>query len=162
MRFFYDSEFIEDGTTIDLISLGVVADDGREFYAVSTEFDPGRAGEWVRTNVLPKLPSPASKAWRSRQAIRDDLLAFLTETGDDIELWAWVSAYDHVVLCQLWGPMTALPRVIPRFTHELRQHWEDAGRPKLPQAPADAHDALADARHNWQRWQAIEASRHLR
>ncbi|MEP9391285.1 MULTISPECIES: polyadenylate-specific 3'-exoribonuclease AS [Gordonia] len=159
MRFFYDSEFIEDGTTIELISMGVVAEDGREFYAVSTEFDPARAGGWVRANVLPKLPSPSASVWRSRRQIRDELFAFLTETGDDIELWAWVGAYDHVALCQLWGPMTALPRQIPRYTRELRQHWDAAGRPALPSAPADAHDALADARHNFRKWQAIERSR---
>ena len=44
MRFFYDCEFIEDGTTIELVSLGMVAEDGRELYVVSTEFDPERAG----------------------------------------------------------------------------------------------------------------------
>jgi len=79
VRFFYDCEFIEDGTTIDLVSIGVVGEDGREFYAVSTEFDAGRAGAWVRANVLPKLPSPADPAWRSRERLRGDLLAFLTE-----------------------------------------------------------------------------------
>lgn len=52
MRYFYDTEFIEDGHTIELISIGVVAEDGREYYAVSTEFDPERAGSWVRTHVL--------------------------------------------------------------------------------------------------------------
>ena len=51
-RYFYDCEFIEDGRTIELISIGVVAEDGREFYAVSTEFDPGRANPWVRRHVL--------------------------------------------------------------------------------------------------------------
>lgn len=156
MRFFYDSEFIEDGRTIDLISIGVVAEDGREYYAVSTEFDPGRAGSWVRANVLPKLPSPSSPLWKSRSQIRDGLLEFLTETGNDIELWAWVGAYDHVVLCQLWGPMTELPRAVPRFTRELKQHWEASGRPPLPPAPDDAHDALSDARHNLRKWEAIE------
>ena len=50
----------------------------------------------------------------------------------EVELWAWIAAYDHVALCQLWGPMTALPRALPRFTRELRQRWEDAGRPPLP------------------------------
>ncbi|NMO03343.1 polyadenylate-specific 3'-exoribonuclease AS [Gordonia sp. TBRC 11910] len=160
MRFFYDSEFIEDGHTIELVSLGVVAEDGREFYAVSAEFDESRAGDWVRAHVLPKLPSPSSKAWKSRRAIRDELLEFLTADGSDVELWAWVAAYDHVVLCQLWGPMTALPREIPRFTRELRQHWDDAGRPQLPAAPQDAHDALADARHNLRKWKAIEVARN--
>ncbi|GEE03358.1 3'-5' exoribonuclease [Gordonia spumicola] len=159
VRYFYDTEFIEDGTTIDLVSIGVVAEDGREFYAVSTEFDPGRAGRWVRTNVLDKLPSPSNKAWRSRRAIRDDVYEFLTAGDGPVELWAWVAAYDHVVLCQLWGPMTELPRDLPRFTRELKQHWEDAGSPELPPLPRDAHDALADARHNLNKWLSIEAAR---
>ncbi len=58
-RFFYDTEFIEDGTTIDLVSIGVVDETGREFYAVSTQFDPGKAIPWVRRNVLDQLPPPA-------------------------------------------------------------------------------------------------------
>jgi 3' exoribonuclease, RNase T-like len=159
VRYFYDCEFIEDGRTIELVSIGVVAEDGREFYAVSTEFDPSRAIEWVRRNVLDKLPGPADRAWRSRERIRGDLLAFLTELDEPIELWAWMAGYDHVTLAQLWGDMRALPRAIPRFTHELRQVWEDAGSPPLPPAPADQHDALADARHNLARWNVLAARR---
>jgi hypothetical protein len=162
VRFFYDCEFIEDGVTIDLVSIGVVDEEGREFYAVSTEFDPDRAGPWVRANVLPKLPPPADPAWRSRARIREDLHAFLGGRGvqrDEIQLWAWFAAYDHVALAQLWGPMPALPRELPRFTRDLRQRWEDVGRPKLPPAPTDAHDALADARHNLAKWRVIEAER---
>jgi 3'-5' exoribonuclease-like protein len=158
VRFFYDCEFIEDGTTIDLVSIGVVDENGREFYAVSTQFDPTRAIDWVRRNVLDKLPAPADPAWRAPERIRTDLLAFLTMPGEPIELWAWMSAYDHVALAQLWGDMRALPRVIPRFTHELRQRWEDAGSPLLPSIGGNQHDALADARHNLARWRAIEAT----
>ena len=62
MRYFYDTEFIDDGRTIELISIGVAAEDGREYYAISTEFDPDRAGAWVRKHVLPKLPSPVVEA----------------------------------------------------------------------------------------------------
>ena len=122
----------------------------------------GRAVPWVRRNVLDKLPSPADPAWRSRERIRDDLFAFLTEPGEEIELWAWFAAYDHVVLAQLWGPMTELPREIPRFTRELRQRWDDAGQPPLPPKPQGSHDALVDARYNLARWQAINAARGTR
>ena len=38
MKYFYDTEFIEDGSTIELISIGVVAEDGREYYAVSVSY----------------------------------------------------------------------------------------------------------------------------
>jgi hypothetical protein len=158
-RFFYDTEFIEDGTTIDLVSIGVVDTEGREFYAISTQFDPTKAIPWVRRNVLDKLPGPADPAWKSRERIRTELLAFLTGPGEEIELWAWYAAYDHVALCQLWGAMPALPRPIPRFTKDLRQLWDDLGRPPLPGAGADQHDALADARHNLGRWRAMEGLR---
>src|SRR3954447_3431917 len=157
-RFFYDTEFIEDGTTIDLVSIGVVDETGREFYAVSTEFDPDKAIPWVRRNVLDKLPPPADPAWRSRERIREELLAFLTGPGEEIELWAWFASYDHVALAQLWGAMPALPRSIPRFTRELRQRWDDAGQPPLPPKPGGTHDALVDARYNLERWNAIEAA----
>jgi hypothetical protein len=160
VRYFYDTEFIEDGRTIELISIGVAAEDGREYYAVSTEFDPERAGPWVRANVLPKLPPPASQLWRSRRRIREDLEEFFgLNSGkadpEPIELWAWVAAYDHVALCQLWGPMPDLPRAIPRFTRELRQLWEDRGSPRMPPRSPDAHDALVDARDQLRRFRLI-------
>ena len=41
-----DAEFIDGDLEIDLVSLAVVADDGREFYAVSNEFDPSRANDF--------------------------------------------------------------------------------------------------------------------
>ena len=80
-RFFYDTEFIEDGVTIDLVSIGVVDETGREFYAVSTEFDASQAIPWVRRNVLDQLPSPADRAWRSRERIREELLRLPHRAG---------------------------------------------------------------------------------
>jgi len=162
-RYFYDCEFIEDGRIVDLVSIGVVDEHDREFYAVSTEFDGARAVPWVRRNVLDKLPSPGDQVWRSRQRIRDELYAFLIAplragTAQTLELWAWYGAYDHVALVQLWGAMPALPREIPRFTKDLRQRWDDLGCPTLPGAVAGRHDALADARHNLARWRAMAAA----
>jgi 3' exoribonuclease, RNase T-like len=162
-RYFYDCEFIEDGRTIDLVSIGVVDEHGREFYAVSTEFDDRHAVAWVRRNVLDRLPSPSDPVWRSRERIREDLLAFLVEplragTADEIELWAWFAAYDHVVLAQLWGAMPALPREVPRFTKDLRQLWDEKGRPPLPTSAEKRHDALVDARHNLARWGVLQAA----
>ena len=39
MKYWMDTEFIERPYTIDLISIGIVAEDGREFYAESNEVD---------------------------------------------------------------------------------------------------------------------------
>lgn len=154
MRYFYDTEFIEDGSTIELVSIGIVAEDGREYYAVSTEFDAAKANGWVRDNVLDKLPSADNPAWKSLDEIRREVYEFLTSARSKPELWAWVGAYDHVVFAQLWGDMTGLPRSLPRFTRELKQYWEMAGRPRLPQIPQGNHDALVDARHNLKKYRA--------
>jgi hypothetical protein len=161
-RYFYDCEFVEDGHVIDLVSIGVVDEHGREYYAISTEFDDKPALPWVRRNVLDLLPSPSDPAWRSRDRIRAELHEFLVaplreRPAAQIELWAWYAAYDHVALAQLWGRMPELPREIPRFTKELRQLWDDRGRPPLPEATGQRHNALVDARHNLARWRTLTA-----
>jgi hypothetical protein len=51
--------------------------------------------------------------------------------------------------------MPALPREIPRITKDLRQLWDECGRPPLPGPAARRHDALADARHNLARWRVM-------
>lgn len=169
MRYFYDTEFIEDGRTIDLISIGAVAEDGREFYAVSTDFDASRANPWVRKHVLPQLPKPAGPAWRSRRQIREELAEFLGGgTGlsraerRTPQLWAWIGAYDHVALAQLWGDMSQLPRIMPHYTRDIKQLWEMAGRPQLPNPPSDVHDALVDARFAQRKFRACIAALPLR
>jgi len=60
MRIFYDTEFIENGKTIDLISIGIVTEDGREYYAVNSGIESGdalheriSAHDWLMRNVVP-------------------------------------------------------------------------------------------------------------
>lgn len=54
-RYFLDTEFIEDGATIDLISIGIVSEDGRSLYLQNTECEYGKASDWVWRNVFPYL-----------------------------------------------------------------------------------------------------------
>ena len=142
MRFFLDLEFGDTESVVSLVSIGVVAEDGREYYAVSSEFDPMAVHPWVRDNVLPQLPP--SPTWKPRSLIAAELEGFF---GSNPVWWAWYGAYDHVALCQLWGAMTSLPRAFPRFTLDVRQLWEHLGRPPLPVQETGLHNALDDARH---------------
>lgn len=73
-RYFFDTEFLEDGKTIELISIGIVAQDGREYYGVNDDATKGRwwfsrffgkalnyrirSDQWLMDNVVPGLPSP--------------------------------------------------------------------------------------------------------
>lgn len=145
MKYFYDTEFIEDGKTIDLISIGIVADDGRTYYAISTECNYGKADEWVRENVVDKLEGQRSGFWKSRQQIKEDIVAFVGE--DKPEFWAYYADYDHVVLCQLFGRMIDLPKNFPFYTLDIKQLCKSLGNPSLP-AQENEHNALDDAKWN--------------
>jgi 3' exoribonuclease, RNase T-like len=47
VKYWLDTEFIARPYTIDLISIGLVAEDGREFYAESSEVDWSKASLWT-------------------------------------------------------------------------------------------------------------------
>ncbi|WP_282698035.1 3'-5' exoribonuclease [Streptomyces sp. CC208A] len=177
MRIYYDTEFIENGRTIDLISIALVAEDGREYYAVNREMPVRRIRrhDWLMKNVVPSLPhgqgdrrNHLPKAWlfdyydptvQRRAVIADQVRRFIQDTPDP-QLWAWYGAYDHVVLAQLFGRMIDLPTGVPMWTNDLRQETERLGNPHLPEQPAGLHNALADARHNRARAEFLD--RHQR
>lgn len=146
MKYFYDTEFHEDGETIDFISIGIVAEDGREYYAVNADanWDRIRQHEWLMANVVPQLP-PESE-WKPKTQIRDEVAAFLLGHGTP-ELWAWFCSYDHVVLAQLFGTMMDFPSGMPMYTHDLRSFIDWVPVRNIPSQPSGVHDALEDARH---------------
>jgi hypothetical protein len=126
----FDTEFIDDGHTIELISIGIVCEDGREYYAVNRDMPVRRIRKhrWLMDNVVPSLPKAYGdrrmtmpKRWlfdyahpsvKKRDHIAKDVRRFLLANGKP-ELYADFCAYDRVVLAQLWGPMIALPEGIP-------------------------------------------------
>lgn len=148
MKYFYDTEFLEDGETINLISIGIVAEDGREYYAINREADWDRIErhDWLMPNVVAHLPAFDVATWKFKDRIRDEVAAFLTHT-EKTQLWAWYGAYDHVVLAQLFGTMMDLPEGVPMYTNDVRSLVDWTGIDKLPAQQGTEHDALADARH---------------
>lgn len=142
-RFFYDTEFIERPCTIDLISIGIVAETGETFYAICNEFDESKASPWVVENVIAKLTHQME--WLSKDQIANRILTFLQPSEEDpVELWGYYADYDHVVLCWLFGTMMQLPKGMPMFTMDLKQLLESYGNPRIAKNE-NAHDALQDA-----------------
>jgi 3' exoribonuclease, RNase T-like len=159
-RVFYDCEFLENGRTIDLISIGMVDEEGNEFYGIDYEAPWDRVSNhnWLMNNVMPHLPSVISLATPQvmrRDSLRRAVFSFLRPTSDyeDMELWANNGAYDHVCLAQLLGPrLTDMPQGVPWYTNDLQQLWRAVGRPEKPPKPTDQHNALSDARWNRDWW----------
>lgn len=167
MKYFYDTEFIESGPEhpIELLSIGVVCEDGRELYLQNLDCTIENANEWVVQNVFPHLqelnyselspgvinvfePNTNAEVWAYKEGIVRQLIEFVT--GPDIQIWGYYADYDHVVLCQLFGAMVNLPDGWPMYTRDLKQLCDQLGNPKLPEQGKNEHHALLDARWNKQ------------
>lgn len=152
MKFWIDTEFHDHGNAIELISIGVVAEDGREYYAVNSEYDRSRAHAWLQANVLIHLPPLASKECRTRRRIKTDLERFFGDAGGIPEFWADCGEYDWIVLRQLWGELTAWPAGWPFLAMDIEQWRLQLGAPRFPPSQSSTHHALEDARHTYANW----------
>lgn len=151
MRYFLDTEFDEDGRTIELISIGIVREDYAWLYAVSNEFDPHHCNDWVREHVLPNLWSGITGLQKpcSRALIAAQIRAFV---GDDPTpvFWGYCADYDWVVLCQLFGPMIGKPASYPFYCRDLKQIADEVGiNLEAEVTQTNQHNALSDA--DWNR-----------
>lgn len=145
MKIWYDCEFIESPGKVELISIGMIDEDDNELYCESSEFKESDAGDWVKENVIPKLLPKKDRL--TREEIKDEILNFV---GAEIpEWWGYVSAYDHVVLCQIFGVMVDLPSDWPCYTRDIKQIMDTFGWLKkdfMTIDENDAHNALFDAK----------------
>ena len=163
MRYFIDTEFIEGFHKplfgkrrhfIDLISIGIVAEDGREYYAISNEFNTKDADDWVKNNVIGKLPERAvdfydsprmrmeSLLWKSNKVIANEVKEFIYSTSQindpksisnweqvknklPIEFYGYYADYDWVLFCSLFGRMIDLPKGFPMYCRDLKQMFDE-------------------------------------
>lgn len=185
MRYYLDTEFIENGKTIDLISIGIVCEDGRELYLINNECDLSKANDWVKKNVIAQLPpknvnlsdpsiSPRvkeeSQFWTHRRnierAVADFMGAVLPTDGSwryildkdkpKPEIWTYYGSYDWIVFCQIFGTMMDLPKGFPMYTMDLKQWCKQLGDPELPTQGKGEHSAILDAKWNRDVWHFLD------
>lgn len=150
-KYFLDTEFIEDGKTIDLISIGIVCEDDRELYLINYDCDYSKANQWVRDNVIKNLPPKpvqqldleVNQIWKTKKQIAEAVLDFIkgSEYPHDYltyeeklalylppqnqpQFWGEWCSYDWVVFCQLFGTMMDLPKGFPMRCNDVIQYAE--------------------------------------
>jgi len=147
VKYWYDTEFYEDGERIHLISFGIVAEDGRELYLENSDFDWNTVpvDHWLWENVRPHLTNDECLP---KAAMAEEIRKFITMEGTefDNQLWGYFSSYDHVVLAQLFGRMVNMPKGIPWYTMDVKQVAKTMGVTTLPIQDEVHHHALSDAR----------------
>ena len=182
VKYFFDTEFIESASGIELVSIGIVSEDGRTFYAETAQFDERNADGWVKENVLSKLRwwgkdgfhrmeylttfvaqvpyvrVDETEIYGTIDVIKEEILIFIGETKP--EFWAYYADYDWVLFCRIFGRMIELPRHFPMYCMDLKQvmvHMnldKEWKRANCPD-PEGEHNALVDARWNLQLYNTI-------
>lgn len=149
-KYFIDFEFIEGFHKplfgkrrhfIDMISVGIVSEDGRTYYAISNEFNPKDADQWVKDNVI--APICIDKSYsisdlkkhvgKSNNKIASDIASFfgcwqdgpINMAPEGIEVYGYYADYDWVLFCSLFGRMIDLPKGFPMYCRDLKQMFDD-------------------------------------
>lgn len=145
MNYFFDTEFIDDGKTIELISIGIVSEDGRELYRENADCDLSRACPWVQENVIKHLVG-TPEILAPKTQIAEDVRNFVK--GPNPRFWAYFASYDWVVLSQLYGRMIDMPAGWPMLPHDLKNLATYKNVFTKPEQTGTEHNALEDARWN--------------
>ena len=142
IKIFLDTEFTALQKDADLISLALVSDDGKEFYAEFTDYDLNKAGgsiDWIVENVIGNLTiTDSTKESRqldkmhirgNRAEILSALKIWLEQFGivkdeydeivPHIRIWADVPHYDWVLFCDLFGGALNIPPQIHFIAGDL-------------------------------------------
>ena len=149
MRVFLDTEFFDwDDPEADLISIGTVAEDGREFYAECTKFDPSKCTNFVTQEVLPLLGAEG--------------VLQVGQNGLKCAMLGWLAMIpDPEIAVDYDGDWRLLARMLAQdmpASLTVTNVWESLDKGKLDEDyllhDAVRHHALHDARAN--RWATRE------
>lgn len=135
MRAFYDTEFGQHNkeSTLIFASIGIVREDGRELYMISSECNGNRGGSWFRRNIWPTLKDQPIKHTIAEIALA--VQEFLIPVNEVVTRSGHT---DKIILENLVGPLW--------FNHlDVDPIWQRRGRPRLPPRE-NKHHALADAK----------------
>jgi hypothetical protein len=120
-KIFFDTEFtgLHQGTT--LISIGLISECGKTFYAEFTDYDKSQIDEWLQTNVINKLilqndlqnegyagPYESMKVRGDSDLIQTKLRDWLHQF-EQVEMWSDCLSYDWVLFNQIFGHAFSIP-----------------------------------------------------
>ena len=159
MKIFFDTEFTGLHKDTTLISIGLVSECGKEFYAEMTDYDPKQIDEWLQSNILDNLFLPHDEM--SHQTfeqgdtprIKEKLTAWLAQFAQ-VEIWSDCLSYDWVLFNHIFGHAFSIPKNVYYIPFDLCTLLKikgvdpDISREELA-GIADAkrkHNALHDAK----------------
>ncbi len=185
MKYFIDTEFKEKPNTIDLISIGIVDENGKEFYALNRDLNLKEVwkDDWLNENVLRPIYQEHfsgdmrnrfqftyrtmkmifKESGKSKEEIKHEILTFMNYFNTTpIEFYGYYADYDWVVFCWIFGRMIDLPKGMPMYCRDLKQIMDELNldkewKQKNCPDPKGEHNALVDAKWNLEFYNSMAA-----
>ena len=107
MRIFFDTEFTGLHQNTTLISIGCIDENGRTFYAESTDYDRSQVDDWIQKNVISNL-TPEKAIIGNLELIKNKITEWLSKY-DHCEMWSDCLSYDWMLFNQLFGHAFNIP-----------------------------------------------------
>ena len=131
MKIFFDTEFTGLHKDTTLISIGLVSEDGRQFYAELTDYDLEQCNDWIEKNVLENLITYRDDNFEKANYIpnlhvgdKQNISMALKnwfKQFKSVELVSDVSHYDFVLFIDLFGTAFDLPDNICPACYDINQ-----------------------------------------
>lgn len=131
MKLFFDTEFTGLHKDTILVSIGIVAENGKKFYAEFTDFDwePVHKDKWLLDNVVNKLhyrKRGSEKTYMpdyhiGTKASISEMLENWLKQFDEVQFVSDVCHYDFVLLIDLFGGAFDLPKNVSAVCHDINQ-----------------------------------------
>ena len=115
MKIFFDTEFTGLHQYTTLISIGMIAEDGRELYCELYDYDPNQIDDWLQQNVLNNLDNTNVI---NINELRTEIEKFI-EPYDEVEMWSDCLSYDWVLFNQIWSHAFNIPSKIYYIPFDL-------------------------------------------
>ena len=134
MNLYFDTEFTGLHAETTLVSIGIVAENGKKFYAEFSEYDEKQCDDWIKENVLKHTILAGNDALAKRLGEDKDTTVILGSNAyiqyalgewlkqfDSVQFVSDVCHYDMVLLIDIFGGAFDLPKNVSAVCHDINQ-----------------------------------------
>ena len=148
MKLFFDTEFTGLHQNTTLISIGIVALDGRYFYVEFSDYNKAQVNDWIQEHIINNLlyndkdtrkisyydtdvnnnyvPFYVSLK-NETNVILHELKHWLQQFDGELQIWSDCLAYDWVLFNQLFGGAQNIPSNINYIPMDICTSFYDKG-----------------------------------
>jgi len=117
-KIFFDTEFTGLHQKTTLISIGLISECGKQFYAELTDYSKTQLNQWLVDNVinnlyLDKYDNDANlNDWKIKGNTDDVKISLQVwlEQFEEVEIWSDCLSYDWVLFNQIFGHAFSIPK----------------------------------------------------